>query len=90
MMPCNIYVMSKTNAINETIIQLIVALSEFSLQYVHVKAVKGQSIVVFLADHHCVDTKMITYARIRPWRVHFDGFKYQGCERMSRLKICFD
>ena len=87
MMPCNVLVMSKTDVIkymlskpvlNGRIGKWTVALSEFSLQYVPMKAVKGQVIADFLADHPCLDVENTNYVELKPWRLYFDGSRHKN------------
>ena len=56
----------------------ILALSEFSLQYVPQKAVKGQAIADFLAHHPPTELtafRELKFAAISlaPWTLYFDG-----------------
>ncbi|KAK2991634.1 hypothetical protein RJ640_025117 [Escallonia rubra] len=52
----------------------IVALIEYSLTYIPQKAVKGQVLARFLADHPNKDTKEEElYVGIVPWKMMFDG-----------------
>ncbi|XP_058217452.1 uncharacterized protein LOC131328531 [Rhododendron vialii] len=64
MLPVVVYIMSQTGLIKYLLCQPIIrgrigkwslALMEFSFQYVPQKAVKGQALADFLADHPCVD-----------------------------------
>ena len=50
----------------------VVALSEFTLQYVPQRAVKGQVLVDFLADHLTVEIPVDFYDA-KTWKVWFDG-----------------
>jgi hypothetical protein len=50
------------------------ALVEFHLLYVPQKAVKGQALADFLADHPCEDMpNEAQYVALVPWKFHFDG-----------------
>ena len=60
MLPCHIHIIAKTDVIKYMLSKpmltgrigkWILALSEFSFQYVPQKAIKGQAIVDFLAEH---------------------------------------
>ncbi|KAK2982595.1 hypothetical protein RJ640_002084 [Escallonia rubra] len=54
----------------------ILALIEYSLTYVPQKAVKGQVLTDFLANHLCNNPEDgIIYVGIVPWRMTFDGSK---------------
>ncbi|OMO89495.1 Retrotransposon gag protein [Corchorus capsularis] len=56
------------------------ALSEFSFKYIPQKAVKGQAIADFLADHPCLDlgeefedSNFVMEVSLIPWELEFDG-----------------
>ncbi|KAM1945885.1 hypothetical protein ACFX13_000815 [Malus domestica] len=60
MLPCHVHIIAKTDVIKYMLSKpmltgrigkWIIALSEFSFQYVPQRAVKGQAIVDFLAEH---------------------------------------
>ncbi|KAM1610377.1 hypothetical protein ACFXTN_020784 [Malus domestica] len=60
MLPCHIHIIAKTDVIKYMLSKpmltgrigrLIIALSEFSFQYVPQRAIKGQAIADFLAEH---------------------------------------
>ncbi|KAK2989239.1 hypothetical protein RJ640_013187 [Escallonia rubra] len=54
----------------------VLALIEYNLTYVPQKAVKGQALADFLANHPCNDPEDgIIYVGITPWRMTFDGSK---------------
>ncbi len=55
----------------------MLVLSEFSLTYVPAKAIKGQEIAYFLADHPCVEVyePMIDFIGLSRWTLYFDGSK---------------
>lgn len=60
------------------------ALMEFSFQYIPQKAVKGEALTDFLANHPCVDISDETYkglnaceASFTCWTLLFDGSKTQ-------------
>lgn len=87
MMPCTVMVMSKIDVIKHMLSKPVlnghngkwtIALSKFSLQYVSMKAVKGQVIADFLADHPCLEVDQVNLVKIKPWQLYFDG---------SRLKV---
>jgi len=95
MMSCNVY-MSKTIVINETIIEW--TYWQMDCRSVRVfltimfmwKPSKVNQKLISCPNILGVDRKMIIYVWIKPRPLYFDGFKYQGCECMSRFKICFD
>ena len=50
------------------------ALVEFHLLYIPQKAVKGQALADFLADHPCEDiSQKAQYVALVPWKFYFDG-----------------
>ncbi|GKV52216.1 hypothetical protein SLEP1_g58805 [Rubroshorea leprosula] len=58
----------------------ILALSEFNLKYIPQRAVKGQALADFLADHPCLDVEVDEEKGINlfsislvPWKLIFDG-----------------
>ena len=54
------------------------SLVEFNLVYVPQKAVKGQALVDFLADHPCTDVTDFNESlvlEVTPWKLFFDGSK---------------
>ncbi|CAJ2653075.1 unnamed protein product [Trifolium pratense] len=52
------------------------ALTEYSLTYQPLRAVKGQIVADFLADHSVVEVP-ITYVEAEPWVLYFDGSKHK-------------
>ncbi|XP_058185890.1 uncharacterized protein LOC131303114 [Rhododendron vialii] len=97
MLPVVVYIMSLTDLIKYLLSRPIMrgrtgkwslALMEFSFQYVPQKAVKGQALADFLADHPCVDIGkesdigLSTFEiSLTHWTLLFDGSKTQ----MKRL-----
>ena len=67
----------------------MLALTEFSLQYVPAKVVKGQVLADFLVDHLCIDVDNleINYIEIKPWRLYFDGSQHKKGVRVSLLLV---
>ena len=63
----------------------ILALSEFSLNYVPAKAVKGQAIADFLADHPCVEIEEPKQNLIgcQSWVLYFDGQKQPNLQEQG-------
>ncbi|XP_057425836.1 uncharacterized protein LOC130719221 [Lotus japonicus] len=51
------------------------ALTEYSLTYVPLKAIKGQAVADFLADHTL--PREITYVGMQPWKLFFDGSSHR-------------
>ncbi|XP_050878515.1 uncharacterized protein LOC127082320 [Lathyrus oleraceus] len=47
------------------------ALTEFSLTYMPLKAVKGQVVADFIVDHS-IDTNALNYVELGPWKLYFD------------------
>ncbi|GKV49877.1 hypothetical protein SLEP1_g56600 [Rubroshorea leprosula] len=69
----------------------ILALSEFNLKYIPQKAVKGQALADFLADHLCLDVEADEEKGINlfsislvPWKLIFDG---SSIETMSGVGV---
>ncbi|KAK2406377.1 hypothetical protein QL285_042113 [Trifolium repens] len=52
------------------------ALTEYSLTYKPLKAVKGQIVADFIADHSVIETPQ-NYVESRPWKLYFDGSKHK-------------
>nr|KYP75499.1 Pro-Pol polyprotein [Cajanus cajan] len=52
------------------------ALTEYLLTFESLKAIKGQIIADFLADHSN-ETEEIIYLTTKPWRLYFDGSKHE-------------
>ncbi|WJX16102.1 hypothetical protein P8452_06178 [Trifolium repens] len=50
------------------------ALTEYSLTYKPLKAVKGQIVADFIADHSALETPQ-NYVDSEPWKLYFDGSK---------------
>jgi hypothetical protein len=56
----------------------ILSLVEFNLVYLPQKAVKGQALADFLADHPCTDVTDFNESlvlEVTPWKLFFDGSK---------------
>nr|KYP55434.1 Transposon Ty3-G Gag-Pol polyprotein [Cajanus cajan] len=53
------------------------ALTEYSLTFEPLKAVKGQVLADFLADHSN-ESKEILYLTTKPWQLYFDGSKHES------------
>ncbi|XP_059671013.1 uncharacterized protein LOC132316553 [Cornus florida] len=89
MLPVLVYVICATDLIKYMFSRPIIsgqigkwslALMEFSLQYVPQRAVKGQALADFLADHPCLDVDPGIYdamelcaIQLTPWTLIFDG-----------------
>ncbi|KAM1117762.1 hypothetical protein ACFX19_008222 [Malus domestica] len=93
MLPCHVHIIAKIDVIKYMLSKpmltgrigkWILALSEFSFQYVPQMAVKGQAIADFLAEHQDKDIsgkeewvqqeiKKVTGPWITPWKLYFDG-----------------
>ncbi|XP_050229171.1 uncharacterized protein LOC126678311 [Mercurialis annua] len=84
MLPVVVYVLSQTDVIKYILSRpylrnrlgkWAIAMSEFTLVYVPQKAVKGQALADFLADHPNVPIKEVTCFDLIPWKLWFDGSK---------------
>ena len=53
------------------------ALTEYSLTYVPLKAMKGQVVTDFLVDHSMV-TMPRNYVDLVPWKLYFDGSSHKN------------
>lgn len=48
------------------------AITEYSLFYIPLKAIKGQAIAYFLVEH-TMPKEIITFVELQPWKLYFDG-----------------
>ena len=67
----------------------MLALTEFSLQYVPAKAVKGQVLGNFLVDNPYLDVESleVNYAELKPWRLYFRGSQHQKGAKIGLLLV---
>ena len=67
----------------------MLALTEFSLEYVPAKAIKGQIVVDFLVDHPCLDVENleVNNIEIKPWKLYFDGSGHRKGVAASLLLV---
>ena len=83
----DVHVISKTDVIkymlsysilSRHIGKWMLALIEFSLQYVPAKAVKGQVLADFLVDDPCLDVESleVKYVELKPWKLYFYGSRH--------------
>ncbi|CAJ2657404.1 unnamed protein product [Trifolium pratense] len=98
--PVHVYVYSHFDIIKHMLLKPILhsrigkwalALTEYSLTYQPLRAVKGQIVADFLVDHSVVEIP-ITYVESEPWVLYFDGSKHKhgtgiGILIISPLKI---
>ncbi|CAJ2644769.1 unnamed protein product [Trifolium pratense] len=98
--PVHVYVYSHFDIIKHMLLKPILhsrigkwalALTEYSLTYQPLRAVKGQVVADFLVDHSVAETP-ITYVEHEPWMLYFDGSKHKhgtgiGILIISPLKI---
>jgi len=54
-------------------------LTRFSLNFVPLKAIKGEIVVKFFADHTHVEILECFVGIIKPWLLYFDGSKHIDC-----------
>ena len=87
----NVQVLSHNNVIKFMISKSILpnrirkwtlALTKFSLTFVPLKAIKGQIIADFLANHSNIEI-LECYIMIRPWVPYFDGLKHVDGSKIS-------
>ena len=57
---------------------MALALSEFALQCVPQKAMKGQALADFLVDHSFVYIEKLDMCEMKSWKVLFDGSRSQS------------
>ncbi|XP_045810928.1 uncharacterized protein LOC123905369 [Trifolium pratense] len=62
------------------------ALSEYSLLYKPLKAIKGQIVADFIVDHSEIESPQ-NYVGLEPWILYFDGSKHQHGTRINILII---
>ena len=55
---------------------MALALTEYSLTFMPLKAVKGQVVADFIVDHS-IHEESINYLEIEPWKLYFDGFGHK-------------
>ncbi|XP_050875597.1 uncharacterized protein LOC127079231 [Lathyrus oleraceus] len=72
-----IYYLSRVLADAETRIgKRALALTEFSLTFKPLKAIKGQPVVDFIVDHAMVESSL-TVVDTKPWHLYFDGSSHK-------------
>nr|KYP46166.1 Retrovirus-related Pol polyprotein from transposon opus [Cajanus cajan] len=83
--PCDVVIFCRSNVIKYMLCKLVLhsrigkwalALTEYSLTFEPLKAIKGQVIADFLADHS-KETKEINYLTTKAWELFFDGSKHE-------------
>ncbi|KAK2389329.1 hypothetical protein QL285_062925 [Trifolium repens] len=83
--PVDVYVYSQFDVIKHMLTKPILhsrigkwalALTEYSLTYKPLKAVKGQIVADFIVDHSLVEMPQ-EYVDIQPWILYFDGSKHK-------------
>jgi hypothetical protein len=52
------------------------ALTEYSLTYKPLKAVKGQIVADFITDHSVIEVP-VDYVELEPWILYFDGSRHK-------------
>ena len=62
------------------------ALTEYSLTFVPLKAMKGQVVADFIVDHS-IQERSLNYLEIEPWKLYFDGSSYKDGTRVGVLII---
>ncbi|CAJ2628893.1 unnamed protein product [Trifolium pratense] len=83
--PIDVYVYSHYDVIKHMLLKPILhsrigrwalALSEYSLSYKPLKAIKGQIVADFIVDHSAIESPQ-NYVVVEPWILYFDGSKHQ-------------
>jgi ribonuclease HI/probable phosphoglycerate mutase len=64
------------------------ALTEYSLKYLPLKAVKGQVVADFIADHSIDEN--VEYVELEPWKLYFDGSSHKNGIGVGMLIISPD
>ncbi|XP_045822028.1 uncharacterized protein LOC123914912 [Trifolium pratense] len=92
--PIDVYVYSHYDIIKHMLLKPILhsrigrwalALSEYSLSYKPLKAIKGQIVADFIVDHSEIESPQ-NYVGVEPWILYFDGSKHQhGLEILLSL-----
>ena len=52
------------------------SLTEYSLTFIPLKAMKGQVVADFIVDHS-IQEGSLNYLEIEPWKLYFDGSSYK-------------
>lgn len=66
--------------------KLTLALTEYSLTYASLKAMKGKTVVDFIIDHEIVEAPQ-NHTGFKPWRLYFKGFTHNNGTRVGTLVI---
>ena len=83
--PVDVYVSSRYDIIKHMLSKPILhsrigkwalALTEYSLTYKPLKAVKGQVVADFIVDHSINETAL-NYLEVEPWKLYFDGSSHK-------------
>ena len=65
------------------------ALTEYSLTYMPLKAVKGQVVADFIVDHSITEN-VLNYLKLEPWKLYFDGSSHKDGTGVGVLIISPD
>ncbi|XP_058722974.1 uncharacterized protein LOC131594788 [Vicia villosa] len=96
--PINLYVYSHFDVIKYMLSKPIMhsrigkwalALTEYSLAFVPLKAMKGQVVSDFIVDHAVVETPQLL-VELKPWRLFFDGSTHKDGSGVGILLISPD
>ena len=63
------------------------ALTEYSLTFMPLKAMKGQVISDFIVDHSLVEQTSMSYVEMQPWKLYFDGSTHRNGSGVGVLLI---
>ena len=74
------------------LVKWTIKLNVFALKYVPLRAIKGQALADFLAEHPCVDIQdpldnCQGYVQLEPWVLAFDRSKHQNGARFEIVII---
>ncbi|CAJ2637090.1 unnamed protein product [Trifolium pratense] len=93
--PIDVYVYSHYDVVKHMLLKPILhsrigrwalALSEYSLSYKPLKAIKGQIVADFIVDHSAIESPQ-NYIALEPWTLYFDGSRHQHGTRIGILII---
>ena len=92
----DVYVSSHFDVIKHMLSKLIMhsrigkwalAITEYSLTFMPLKAVKGQVICDFIVDHSLVEQTVMSYVEMQPWKLYFDGSNHRNGSGVGVLII---
>ena len=94
--PVDVYVSSHFDVIKHMLSKPIMhsrvgkwalALTEYSLTFMPLRAVKGQVISDFIVDHSLIEETVMGYIEMQPWKLYFDGSTHKDGSGVGVLII---